>query len=75
MAPWHRMYGYCTLNVHYEELVRNPDRVGARIFAFCGLDYDPAMIRHEVTSDEIGHWKRYEPYRDGLRQAFGELAR
>ena len=41
---------------------------------FCGLDYDPKKISQAFTTNEIGHWKNYEPYLDTLRQALGGLA-
>ena len=74
MVHWRKLYGDRILSVRYEDLVRNPVDVGARIYAFCGLDYDPAAVRHAFTTDEIGHWKRYEPELEGLRQALGGLA-
>ena len=74
MAHWLELYGDRILSVRYEDLVRNPADVGARIYAFCGLDWDPAAISHEFTTDEIGHWKHYEPYLDTLRQVLGGLA-
>ena len=75
MAHWQGLYENCILSVRYEDLVRNPVDVGARTYAFCGLDYDPAAVRHAFTTDEIGHWKHYEPYLGTLRQALGGLAR
>jgi tetratricopeptide (TPR) repeat protein len=74
MVHWQKLHGDRILSVRYEDLVRNPADVGARIYAFCGLDFDPAAIRHAFTTDEIGHWKHYEPYLGTLRQALGGLA-
>ena len=74
MTHWQKLHGDCILSVRYEDLVRNPADVGARIYALCGLDFDPAAIRHGFTTDEIGHWKHYEPYLGALRQALGGLA-
>ena len=74
MAHWWKLYGDRMLSVHYEDLVRNPADVGARLYEFCGLDYDPAAVRDGFKTEEIGHWKHYEPYLDTLRQALGELA-
>ena len=75
MAHWQRWYRDRILSVRYEDLVRNPAHVGAGIYEFCGLDYDPKAVRHGFTTAEIGHWKRYEPDLDTLRQALGGLAR
>jgi tetratricopeptide (TPR) repeat protein len=62
MAHWLELYGDRILSVRYEELVRDPTQTGARIYDYCGLDYDPAQIRAEFTADEIGRWKPYEPH-------------
>ena len=75
MAHWQQLYGDRILSVRYEDLVRNPTGTGAGIYEFCGLEYDPTAIRVALTTDEIGHWKHYEPYLDTLRQALGGLAR
>ena len=75
MAHWQKLYGDWILTVRYEDLVRHPAETSARIYEFCGLDYDPAAVRHAFTTDEIGRWKHYEPYLDTLRQALGGLAR
>ena len=69
MAHWRGLYGDRILSVRYEELVRNPADVGARIYEFCGLDYDPGAVESAFTTDEIGHGKRYEPHLAALRQA------
>jgi hypothetical protein len=74
MAHWQGQYRDRILDVRYEELVRNPAGVGARIYEFCGLAYDPAAIRASFTTERIGHWKHYEAYLDALRQALGGLA-
>ena len=61
------------LSVRYEDLVRNPAEIGARVYEFCGLDYDQAAIRCAFTTDEIGHWKHYAPYLGPLRWALARL--
>jgi hypothetical protein len=66
--------GDSSLDVDYEDLAGNPADTCARIFGFCGLDYDPAAIRHRFTTDEIGHWKHYEPFLERLRKGLGALA-
>ena len=75
MAHWQKLYGDWILTVRYEDLVRHPAETSARIYEFCGLDYDPAAISHAFTTDEIGHSRHYEPYLDTLRQALGDLAK
>ena len=75
MAHWRKLYGDRILSLPYEEMMRNPARTTARIFAFCGLGYDPGAIRAAFTTDQIGHWKHYESYLGPLRQALGRRAR
>lgn len=74
MAHWQRLYGERILSVRYEDVVRDTREAGARLFAYCGLDFDPAAIRHGFTTDEIGHWRNYEPYIGPLRDALGAMA-
>lgn len=74
MEHWQGLYGDRILSVRYEDFVRNPVDVGRQIYEFCGLDYDPAAVRHEFTTDGIGHWRNYEPHLDDLFQALGDLA-
>ena len=75
MAHWQKLYGDRIFDVRYEDLVRSPAETGARLYEYCGLEYDPAAVRFAFRTDEIGHWKHYEPYLDPLREALGELTR
>ena len=74
MGHWTGLYPDRIFSVRYEDLVRHTTDVGARIFEFCGLDYDPATIKNAFRTDGIGHWKYYEPYLHKLRRALNELA-
>ncbi len=69
MAHWLKLYGERILEVRYEDLVRDPGRTGARIYRFCGLEYEPTAIRQAFTRDEIGRWKHYERYLGALIRA------
>jgi cytochrome c-type biogenesis protein CcmH/NrfG len=75
MDHWLGLYGNRILDVRYEDMVRDPAGVGPRIFEFCGLDYDPAVIDWAVKTDEVGHSRHYEPYLGPLRRALEESAR
>ena len=74
MAHWQCLYKDRILDVLYEDLVRNPGDASARIYEFCGLDHDPAAVESRLTMDQIGHWKRYEPFLDSLRRTLGGAA-
>ena len=69
MTHWRRLYGDRILGVRYEDLVRDPEGTCARLYRYCGLDHDPAAVRHAFTTDEIGHWKHYERELAALRKA------
>ena len=73
MAHWRTVYGDRILSLRYEETMRNPAEAAARLYAFCGLEYDPAAIRIEFTTDEIGHWKHYKAHLGPLRQVLPAL--
>ena len=44
MAYWHSTMQGQILDVSYSELVRNPEYVIRRIFAFCGLEWEPGCV-------------------------------
>lgn len=44
MAHWHEAYPGRILDVDYASLTREPEAVMRRVAAFCGLEYQPAML-------------------------------
>jgi len=74
MAHWIAFYGERILVVRYEELVRNPETTALRLYRHCGLDFDPAALRHAFTIDQIGHWKHYEPHLAPLHESLARHA-
>lgn len=44
MAHWHRHFPGRILDVEYARLVREPEAVLRQVCAFCGLNFDPAML-------------------------------
>jgi tetratricopeptide (TPR) repeat protein len=44
MAHWHALFPDRILDVDYAELTRDPEPVMRRVAAFCGLEFDPAML-------------------------------
>ena len=75
MAHWRRLYKDRIFSVRYEDLVRDPAGMGARIYAFCGLDHDPTAVASGFTTGEIGHWKHYESHLNALRQTLERFTR
>jgi len=45
MRHWHNVMPGAILDVDYEELVSNPESQGRRIFEWCGLQWDPAVLQ------------------------------
>ena len=71
MNHWLRLYGERILTVQYETLVRDPLEVGRSLYAHCGLDFEPARLRADFTTDQIGHARHYEGHLAPLRAALG----
>lgn len=44
MAHWHAMLPDVILDVSYTELVRDPEATARKVFAFCGLGWEPGCI-------------------------------
>ncbi len=51
MCHWHDSFPGFVLNVDYEELVTHPEQVGRKIFEFCGLDWNPALLDSYLMQD------------------------
>lgn len=51
MRHWHESYPGRILDVDYSELTRDPEMVLRRIAAFCGMEFEPAML-------DVQHRKR-----------------
>ena len=44
MAHWRAQWGDRILDIEYTELTRDPETVMRRVTAFCGLEFEPAMM-------------------------------
>lgn len=44
MHHWHDCFPGFVLDVDYEELVTHPEQVSRKVFEFCGLDWNPAVL-------------------------------
>lgn len=44
MTHWHRVAPGRILDVHYDQLVADPEKTVREIVDFCGLDFEPAML-------------------------------
>lgn len=50
MRHWHEVMPGAILDVDYEQLVSSPETQGRRIFEWCGLQWDPAVL--QASSDQ-----------------------
>ena len=81
MEHWRRLYPREILDVSYERLVDNPTDESKRIYAFCGLDWSPAVIdtsrgRAVVATASAAQVRRpiYHTSRDQWRAYASQLA-
>jgi len=47
---WRECFGETLCEVAYEELARDPQRVGAKVAEYCGLGWNPAAIEVEKSA-------------------------
>ena len=50
MGHWHAACPGRILDVDYARLTREPETVMREVAAFCGIDFDPAMLEHRARS-------------------------
>ena len=53
MAHWQALAPGRILDVHYEDLVREPQAQARRMMDFCGLRYDPAQIQVQAHAAPV----------------------
>src|SRR5690606_19371322 len=53
MDHWRQLLPDRILDVQYQDLVDRPEETAARMAAFCGLDYEPAMVSIEQRKDAV----------------------
>ncbi|MEZ5498347.1 MAG: sulfotransferase [Steroidobacteraceae bacterium] len=64
MAHWKALYGESMLELDYDALVREPEPEVRQLLAFCGLGFDPACLRPELTRTAVrtaSVWQVREP--------------
>jgi tetratricopeptide (TPR) repeat protein len=72
MEHWRTLMPDRILDVNYQDLVDAPEDSAARIAAFCGLEYEPTMIRIEARSDAVSTASSVM-MRDGIRKDRGKV--
>ncbi len=86
MNHWRTHLALSILEIDYEELVTNPERVLRRLIGFCDLKWSPDVLRGRVAGqararrrrvaplvvDRIGRAEQFEPWLGPLREALAE---
>lgn len=72
MDHWHALFPGRILDVRYDELVAEPEAMTRRIAEFCGLDFEPAMVKIEERSDAVSTASSVM-MRDGIRKDRGKV--
>jgi tetratricopeptide (TPR) repeat protein len=72
MAHWHRLLPGRILDVDYDELVNAPEATTRRMAEFCGLGYEPGMVKIESRSEAVATASSVM-MRDGIRRDRGEV--
>lgn len=72
MDHWHALFPGRILDVEYDELVAAPEVVARRIAVFCGLEFEPAMVKIEERSDAVATASSVM-MRDGIRKDRGKV--
>ncbi len=70
MQHWETLFPGLVLDVSYEELVEDQERVSREIVAHCGLDWEPACLAFEHNRAPVSTWSaaqvRKPIYRDAV---------
>ena len=72
MEHWHAVFPGRILDVEYNDLVAEPEAMARRMAEFCGLDFEPAMVKIEERSDAVATASSVM-MRDGIRKDRGKV--
>ncbi|MDE2272194.1 MAG: sulfotransferase [Xanthomonadaceae bacterium] len=75
MAHWHKVMPGAVLDVPYERLVREPDTMMRRVFAFCGLDWEPGCTDMRGNAEPVATLSAAQVREPLHSRAFGEWQR
>ena len=67
MEHWHAVRPVEILDVQYEELVADPERIARRMIDFIGLDWDPSCLDPDASNQSISTasiWQARQPVYD-----------
>jgi tetratricopeptide (TPR) repeat protein len=72
MQHWHAVFPGRILDVEYDDLVAEPESTACRMAEFCGLTFEPAMVKIEERSDAVATASSVM-MRDGIRKDRGKV--
>lgn len=72
MQRWRELLPGRLLDVDYDEMVAQPEATARKLAVFCGLEYDPAMVRIEDRKDAVATASSVM-MREGIRKDRGGL--
>ena len=72
MQRWRELLPGRMMDVDYSEMVAQPEATARKLAAFCGLEYDPAMVRIEERTDAVATASSVM-MREGIRKDRGGL--
>ncbi|PZO08680.1 MAG: hypothetical protein DCF27_08050 [Lysobacteraceae bacterium] len=72
MDHWHAILPGRILDIEYDDLVAQPEATARRMAEFCGLGFEPAMVKIEERSDAVATASSVM-MRDGIRKDRGKV--
>jgi hypothetical protein len=72
MDHWHAIFPGRILDVAYDDLVAEPETMARRMAEFCGLEFEPAMVRIQDRKDAVATASSVM-MRDGIRKDRGKV--
>jgi len=72
MEHWHRILPGRILDVAYDDLVAEPEAMARRMAEFCGLAFEPAMVRIQDRKDAVATASSVMMH-DGIRKDRGKV--
>jgi hypothetical protein len=75
MQHWEALFPGLVLDVCYEDLVDDQERVSREIVAHCGLDWDPACLAFEHNRAPVSTWSAAQVRKPIFRDAVARWRR
>lgn len=73
MSYWQQHLSQQIYNVHYEQLVTDPQKTVSELMRYLGLDPKKSFDVSKVHRNEIAHWRHYEQHLQPLKAALEDV--